>query len=96
MEIRLSTGAIHKISHVLYSLGITKKLISVGFLADRGYRNLWDQLIEILVMDYTNFRVIHLWTIVKFLHLKFTTYTMRIPTKLLYGIEGWVIITFKV
>ena len=37
VAIRLPTSAIQKISHVLYSLGITKNLISVGFLANRGY-----------------------------------------------------------
>ena len=37
MAIRLPIGAIQKISHVLYSLSITKNLISGGFLADRGF-----------------------------------------------------------
>ena len=37
ISIRLSTGEIQHISHVLYSPGITKNLISVGFLADRGF-----------------------------------------------------------
>ena len=35
--IRLPTGEMQQITHVLYSPGITKNLISVGFLADKGY-----------------------------------------------------------
>ena len=37
MAIRLPLGGIQKVSHVLYSLGITKNLISVGYLADKGF-----------------------------------------------------------
>ena len=37
MAICLSTNGIQKNSHVLYSSGITKNLISIGFLADRGF-----------------------------------------------------------
>ena len=37
VEICLPTGGIKKISHVLYSPGITKNLILVGFLVDNGF-----------------------------------------------------------
>ena len=37
VAIRLPTGGIQKISHVLYSPSITKNLISVGFLTDKDY-----------------------------------------------------------
>ena len=36
-QIHLPSGGIQKISHVLYSTGITKNLISVGFFADKGF-----------------------------------------------------------
>ena len=35
--IRLPIGEMQQISHVLYSPGITKNLISVGFLTDKGF-----------------------------------------------------------
>ena len=35
--IRLPTGEMQQISHVLYSPSITKNLISIGFLADKGF-----------------------------------------------------------
>ena len=37
MAICLQTSGIQKISHVLYSPSITKNLISIGFLADKGF-----------------------------------------------------------
>jgi hypothetical protein len=37
VAIRLPNGEIQKISHVLYSPGIMKNLLSVGFLTDKGY-----------------------------------------------------------
>lgn len=36
VAIRLPLGEIQKINHVLYSLGIKKNLLSVGFLSDRN------------------------------------------------------------
>ena len=38
IAIRLPNGEIQKINHVLYSLGILKNLLSVGFLTDKGYK----------------------------------------------------------
>jgi hypothetical protein len=37
VAIRLPTGEIQKITHVLYSPGITKNLLSVGFLTEKGF-----------------------------------------------------------
>ena len=37
VAIRLPSGGIQKVSHVLYSPSITKKLISVGYLANKGF-----------------------------------------------------------
>jgi hypothetical protein len=38
IAIRLPSGEIQKISHILYSPGIKKNLLSVGFLTDKGFR----------------------------------------------------------
>jgi transposase InsO family protein len=38
VAIRLPNGEIQKVTHVLYSPGIMKNLLSVGFLADKGFR----------------------------------------------------------
>jgi hypothetical protein len=38
IAIRLPSGEIQKVTHVLYSPGITKNLLSVGVLADKGFR----------------------------------------------------------
>jgi hypothetical protein len=37
VAIRFPTGEIHKVTHILYSPGITKNLLSVGFLAEKGF-----------------------------------------------------------